>query len=95
MVDSHADINLRATSPTGNIHGMWLRPVVDHFDVVELDQLIEHKVPADQLFYIGNLDLDPAEKEFIAQRHVGHYSVEYLRADLEKAQQLFSEWCCN
>lgn len=85
MMDSHADLNLRSTSPTGNIHGMWMRPLVDRFDVPELDLLVEHKIPAHHLFYIGHLDLDPAEQDFFAEHKIHTLSVEELRARPEES----------
>jgi arginase len=93
MMDSHADLNLRSTSPTGNIHGMWMRPVVDHFDVPELDALIPNKLPVENIMYVGNLDRDPAEKEYFDHYNVPVFSVEFLRQMQKEAVQLFSEWC--
>src|SRR5688572_20193271 len=62
--DSHADINLQATSPTDNFHGMYVRALVDHFDIPEIEALVPQKLPTSNLLYIGNLDLDPAEQVY-------------------------------
>src|SRR5262249_5760448 len=62
--DSHGDMNLQATSPTDNFHGMYVRALVDHFDIPEIEALAPHKLPTQNLLYIGNLDLDPAEQHF-------------------------------
>ena len=93
MMDSHADVNLRSTSPTGNIHGMWMRPVVDHFDVPELDALIPNKLPVENIMYVGNLDRDPAEKEYFDHYNIPVFSVEFLRQMPKEAAHLFSVWC--
>jgi arginase len=93
MMDSHADLNLRSTSPAGNIHGMWMRPIVDHFDVPELDALIPHKLPVENIMYVGNLDRDPAEKEYFDHHNIPVFSVEFLRQMPKEAVHLFSEWC--
>lgn len=73
MFDSHADLNTIDTSPTGNFHGMWLRTFVDptfgrkfHAENITLDP--KH------LTYIGNLELDPAEIEFINKHSIAIYS---------------------
>lgn len=93
MMDSHADINLHSSSPTGNIHGMWMRPIVDHFDVPELDALIPNKLPVENIMYVGNLDRDPVEKEYFDHHNIPVFSVEFLRQMPKEAVQLFSEWC--
>lgn len=92
MMDSHADINLFSSSPTGNIHGMWLRPLVDHFDIGTINALVERKIPAKQLLYIGNLDLDSAERTFIDERGIHVISVQQLRDNPDEVQQFFSKW---
>lgn len=66
--DSHADINLQATSPTDNFHGMYVRALVDQFDISVIEALAPQKLPTSNLLYIGNLDLDPAEQEFFHAR---------------------------
>jgi arginase len=68
--DSHADINLQATSPTDNFHGMYVRALVDHFDIPEIEALVPQKLPTSNLLYIGNLDLDPAEQKFFDERAI-------------------------
>lgn len=65
MIDSHADIHQPSTSPSGNFHGMWLRPVIDHFENPAIDALVPTKSSPSQLIYIGNLDIEQAERDFI------------------------------
>lgn len=80
MIDSHADINLLSSSPTGNTHGMWLRPIISSFDHAEIDSIIPTKIAQQNLKYIGNLDLDPAEREFVETQGITRFSVEEMRA---------------
>ncbi|MDR0462821.1 MAG: arginase family protein, partial [Pseudomonadales bacterium] len=69
IFDSHEDFMQseisRATS-TGNFHGMWLRPLFDKFDEPVLDNLVPHKLPLSNLFYVGNLDIEDEPKDFFA-----------------------------
>jgi arginase len=68
--DSHGDLNLQATSPTDNFHGMYVRALVDHFDIPEIEALAPEKLPTRNLLYVGNLDLDPAEQAFFDERAI-------------------------
>lgn len=68
--DSHGDINLAKDSPTGNFHGMHLRPLFDEFDVQEINNLVPVKILTSNLLYIGNLDLDSGEKEFLSLNNI-------------------------
>mgnify|MGYP001612979858 CR=1 FL=1 len=79
LIDSHPDINSIATSPTGNFHGMWMRPFIDTFENEEINQLIPHKLNPENILYIGNLDLDPEEAQVIEQKKIKTVSVEDLR----------------
>lgn len=68
--DSHGDVHLPATSPSGNFHGMWLRSVVDPFPVESLNTLNATKLPANRLQTIGNLVLEEAEEAFFTQNNL-------------------------
>ncbi len=80
--DSHGDINLSKDSPTGNFHGMHLRPLFDKFDIPEIDNLVPTKIPTKNLLYIGNLDLDPGEIEFLSTNRIRNITGD----DLENRQ---------
>lgn len=92
MFDSHADMNLVKTSPTGNVHGMWLRPLISQFDEPEMDHVVAQKITPKNLVYVGNQDLDPAEREFIEQQGIKVFSVEYLRENKDAALAWFTKW---
>jgi len=70
QLDSHADINTFASSPSGNFHGMWMRPFLGRFDNEEIDALVPNKLSPQHLLYIGNLDLDPEEQRFIKKNNI-------------------------
>jgi arginase len=70
LFDSHGEMHLQTTSPTGNFHGMWMRPLVSKFDVAVIDQLVPKKLPNQNLVYAGVLDIEPAEIEYIACKHI-------------------------
>lgn len=92
MIDSHADINSVGSSPTGNAHGMWLRPIISRFDLPGIDALVPQKVTPTNLRYIGNLDLDPAEAEYIHQQGISTTSVDQLRQHKTEVLQSLTEW---
>lgn len=63
--DSHADCNTFTESPTKNFHGMFLRPLIDSFDLPQINQIVKAKVPTKNIVLIGNLRLDPGESRFL------------------------------
>lgn len=85
--DSHADINLKSSSPTKNFHGMYLRPFFDTFDIPDIDHLIPTKIPTSNLLYIGNLNLDPEEKQFICKNKIKNLA----RKDIQKSKKALGQ----
>lgn len=70
LIDSHGDINLSKDTPTGNFHGMYLRPLFDNFDIQEVEKIVPEKLNTNNLLFIGNLDLDEGEAEFIDKNNI-------------------------
>jgi len=68
--DSHGDINLAKNSPTGNFHGMHMRPLFDKFDLPEIENLVPNKISTSNMLYIGNLDLDTEEEKFLTANKI-------------------------
>lgn len=66
--DSHADMNLYASSPTKNFHGMYHRPLFGNFDISEISELVPIKIPAENVLFIGNLNLDYEEEIFFKDK---------------------------
>ncbi len=85
QIDSHADINTLATSPSGNFHGMYLRAAIDGIGVPAIDQALSSKLAPQQMMYIGNLsfDQDPEERNFITTHQVPVISVAAVRNSQE------------
>lgn len=67
QIDSHTDIHTADSSPSGNFHGMWVRPFLAESGIPEIDKQIPEKLSATQLMYIGNLNCEPAETDFLDQ----------------------------
>lgn len=68
--DSHGDLNLNETSPSKNFHGMFLRPFLDDFDIPIINSFIPQKIFSSQVLFVGDLDLDPEEKEFFHLQNI-------------------------
>lgn len=87
--DSHGDVNLFSSSPTGNFHGMWLRPFFGDFDNPEILDLIHETLRPEQILFIGNLDLDPEEQKFFTDKKISTIS-KSNSVNLEKFIKKFS-----
>ena len=64
--DAHGDMNLPATSPSGNVHGMPLAHLLGYGDADLSSILGAHPaVDSDNVVLIGIRDIDDVEREFI------------------------------
>lgn len=90
--DSHADVNSFATSPSGNFHGMWLRPFIETIDDAALATVLSKRLAPDHICIVGNLVLDPGEtvllkkykirqfgKSTVAKGHMKKFLSSYIR----------------
>ncbi|MBI2074680.1 MAG: arginase family protein [Candidatus Levybacteria bacterium] len=93
--DSHGDINLRAFSPTDNWHGMYVRPLVDGFDVSRIEKLVTKKLPVNNIFYIGNLDLDPGERDFFIKYNIKNICKKELREEKSANIKAFAKFAAS
>ena len=89
MIDSHADLHLPSTSPSGNFHGMWLRPFLSEFDQYSVQK---SKILPAQVQYIGNLELESEESDFISRNDIpvtpsAHITTEKIAQILSWATQ--------
>lgn len=92
QIDSHPDINTIATSPTGNFHGMWMRPFIGGFENEAVNQLVPHVLKPEQILYVGNLDLDPEEQEVIDAKKIQILSIKGLRnSDVQERIKKFMD----
>ena len=86
--DSHGDMNLYKDSPTKNFHGMYVRPFIDKFDLKEFDALVKKKLPTENVWFIGNLDLDEKEKVFFQKAQIRNTKTK----DMKKKKLVLSEF---
>lgn len=70
MFDSHADLHQAATSPSGNFHGMWLRPFFDVFDIAVIRNEVKAQFQGSQLRYVGNLIIEEEETAFLQRNRI-------------------------
>lgn len=65
QIDSHGEANKVSSSPSGNFHGMYMRPFwSDDFEIEEINQQVRHKIPIKNVLCIGNQELDGDEPQF-------------------------------
>ncbi len=83
MFDSHGDLHLKKTSPTGNYHGMWLRPFWDVYDDTQIKNTIDISLNTDQLLFIGNLLLEEEEIDFLSKNKVPVFSSKKFEPELK------------
>lgn len=90
--DSHGDINSFAESPTGNFHGMYLRPLFDEFDIPQVEKLVKKKIPKENSLFIGNLKLDEGELKYFALNKIQTISTMDLKKEKAKTLKKLSDF---
>ena len=93
--DSHADIHMVQTSPSGNFHGMWLRPLLGDFDNAEIASIIDVRLPTEQLLYIGNLLTEDEEENFIQTNNIVVLDRTNPEMSAAHAQKTIETFCKN
>lgn len=70
-IDTHADLNTPATTPSGNIHGMPMAIALGHGDP-SLTAIggPEPSVRAEDVIMVGLRDLDPGEEAFLRHANI-------------------------
>jgi len=66
--DSHGDMNSFTSSPSKNLHGMYLRIIFDKFDLERFDHLVPDKMPPKNLLFVGDVEFDDDEKNFVEEK---------------------------
>ncbi|MBI1862968.1 arginase family protein [Candidatus Microgenomates bacterium] len=79
QIDSHTDMNRYDESISKNWHGMYLRPLLDGYDVPLINALVSQKLTHKNVTFIGNLDADPAEWKFFQDNNLANITVEQAR----------------
>ncbi len=82
--DSHADIHSFATSPSGNFHGMYVRAFVDDVESEPVQNLVNRKLPPQNMLYIGNHVNEPEEWEYLHKNNIRIISRQDLLKNTEK-----------
>lgn len=70
--DAHGDFNTRETSPSGFLGGMPLAMLAGLGDLTLLENLEMEKIPQEQIILTDGRDLDPGEKELVANASITH-----------------------
>lgn len=92
QVDSHGDILLNKESSTKNFHGMYVRPLLEEFDIPEIKNLVgDLCLDPKKMVYFGNLDLEEKEKEFFKKKRIINFSGEDLK-NSKKAEEWFKKF---
>jgi len=82
--DSHGEVNMYKTSLSKNFHGMYIRPFLDSFDVAKIKSLINLKLKASNILFIGNLELDREEKIYFEKSKFKNINKEDLTKNRNK-----------
>jgi arginase len=70
--DAHGDFNTRETSPSGFLGGMPLAMLAGLGDLTLLENLEMEAIPQEQIILTDGRDLDPGEKELVANASLTH-----------------------
>jgi len=70
--DAHGDFNTRETSPSGFLGGMPLAMLAGLGDLTLLENLEMEAIPQEQIILTDGRDLDPGEKELVANASITH-----------------------
>lgn len=83
--DSHGDVHLFKTSPSGNFHGMWLRPFIGEFDSPDIASMVPIGLKPGQIMFIGNLELEDEERDIFAAKKIVDISSDDLAKDRQRS----------
>jgi arginase len=79
--DSHADLHMISTSPSGNFHGMWVRALTSGIGNKSVDTQVTRHLDPHAITYYGNLDLEAEEVKYIRENHIDVWSGDDLSRD--------------
>ncbi len=91
--DSHGDIHLLGTSPSGNFHGMWLRPLFDGFDEPHVAGIVDVSLSPSQCMYIGNMILEEEERSFIEKNDIAVINSNDITEGQTAVQERIKKFC--
>lgn len=84
QIDSHTDVHSLDSSPSGNFHGMWMRPFLDNIGEPAIDSLVPTKLHPEKVMYMGNLNCEPAEEEFLNKHNILRISRSEIATNKER-----------
>ncbi|MEI6316421.1 MAG: arginase family protein [bacterium] len=93
--DSHADLHLQKTSPSGNFHGMWLRPFFEKFDDESIASVVNVKIDPHNFLYVGNLIIEEEEVRFIKEKNIATIDSKMIEADITGMIKKIADLCAN
>jgi arginase len=78
-VDAHGDINTPDTSPSGSIHGMVIAALIGEGDEALANMCYDGvKITPQQLAFVGTRDLDPGEKQRLAEGDMAVFTMRHI-----------------
>lgn len=91
--DSHGDIHMTKTSPTGNFHGMWIRPLLDKFDNEAIASISNIDIKAEDFLYVGNLLTEKDEDSFINEKKINVINAKQIQDNKTLVQSKILDFC--
>lgn len=88
--DTHGDMHQSSSSPSGNIHGTYMRAFFDTFDRSELETLVTKKLSGEDIIYFGNFDFEKEEIAFMDQCGIPRFSSHHLRQERDRVGHALS-----
>jgi arginase len=73
--DAHGDCNTPETTPSGNVHGMGLAALLGEGSFADLPWARAPAVSSENVAIVGLRDLDPGERDFLADSDVSVYTM--------------------
>lgn len=84
--DSHGEMNSYSGSQSKNFHGMYMRALLDSFDISEIEQIAQPKLSTNQVMTIGDLTLDGDEPEFYRKKKISNIDRAELKTQNSKVK---------
>ncbi len=88
QIDSHTDIHLESTSPSGNFHGMWLRPYITSFDNANTESLISSRLRPENIKFIGNIIFEQEEQRIVLEKGIQIISQASIASQMDDLLEL-------
>jgi arginase len=95
QIDAHPDLNTVTSSPTGNFHGMYVRAAVEQIGIPTIDTCFTQKLPVQNIWYFGNLSIDPEEQKFLSEAAISCTSVHEVRSSWQPLAAKLTQFISN